>query len=331
MCGNTVIGGVFLMNNNKQQNNKNTKGNNNVKKNENALMIGLYSVVAVLVITAGALTVSTVNSSKNPELAEIEKNVDVESSAVGLNLSNALAETEVGEISDSIYTDSGYTVETKNEEKETNMTPIQLEPTTENNEQNGAIVPKDTNENSNTDADVNTDDSNDSSDVDLFEDEETEPANSDKITVVNDAKDMYTAYSDNSKMTWPIVGDVVMNYSTDAFVYDNTLEQYRTNETMCIKSTVGANVVASTDGEVTNIASDEEKGNYVVVSHGNGWTTTYSQLDNKIYVQTGDIVKEGQTIGHVAKPTKYSVALGPHLGFTVAKESNTVNPVLVLK
>lgn len=57
-----------------------------------------------------------------------------------------------------------------------------------------------------------------------------------------------------------------------------TLDQYRTNDNVCISAEVGDEVKASADGVVSEIVRDDLLGNYVVIDHENGWRTTYSQL-----------------------------------------------------
>lgn len=74
------------------------------------------------------------------------------------------------------------------------------------------------------------------------------------------------------------------------------------------------------------VKTDDERGITVVLNHGNGWQTTYSQLQEDVVVKEGDKVKKGQEIGLVAEPTKYSIALGEHVDFSIAKDGVTVDP-----
>ncbi len=140
-----------------------------------------------------------------------------------------------------------------------------------------------------------------------------------------------TAFNDESMtMLWPVVGDVVMGYSADHSIYDITLEQYRINKNICISAPVGTVVRAGSDGVVKEVNRTRETGNSVVLSHGNGWETTYSQLQDTILVSVGDVVSKGQVIGGVSEPTIYGVLLGSHLEFTVTRDAETVNPETVL-
>ena len=124
----------------------------------------------------------------------------------------------------------------------------------------------------------------------------------------------------------PLAGNIVMDYSADHAIYDATLDQYRTNDHISIGAKKGESVKASEDGTVESVKTDDERGITVVLNHGNSWQTTYSQLQEDVVVKEGDKVKKGQEIGFVAEPTKYSVALGEHVDFSIAKDGVTVDP-----
>ncbi len=124
----------------------------------------------------------------------------------------------------------------------------------------------------------------------------------------------------------PLAGNIVMDYSIDHAIYDATLDQYRTNDHISIGAKKGESVKASEDGTVETVKTDDERGITVVLNHGNGWQTTYSQLQEDVVVKEGDKVKKGQEIGFVAEPTKYSIALGEHVDFSIAKDGVTVDP-----
>ncbi len=139
-----------------------------------------------------------------------------------------------------------------------------------------------------------------------------------------------TPFDGTQSMMWPVIGEIVMPFSPEHSVYDITLEQYRTNTNICIESPVGAVVLASADGTVKEVGYSREKGNFVVIDNGNGWVTTYSQLQDTVLVKAGDVVEKGSILGGVAEPTIYGVLLGSHLEFKVEKDSACVDPQAVL-
>ncbi|MDD3393973.1 MAG: M23 family metallopeptidase [Anaerotignum sp.] len=125
---------------------------------------------------------------------------------------------------------------------------------------------------------------------------------------------------------YPVSGEIVMPYSVDCAIYDATLNQYHTNASISISAAAGDIVKAAEKGTVKEITKDEVKGNSVVIEHENGWLTTYSQLAEDLSVKVGEAVTKGQTIGTVGEPTKYTVALGSHVEFAVAKDGETIDP-----
>lgn len=140
----------------------------------------------------------------------------------------------------------------------------------------------------------------------------------------------FTLFDESKEMTWPVSGQIVMDFSTETSIYDKTLELYRTNDSIAIASPVDSDVIASAEGIVEDIFNDNEKGKSVVINHGNGWKSTYSQLKNEINVDKGQIVKEGQVIGKIGTPSNYSVLLGPHLNFKITKDDVASDPKLIL-
>lgn len=131
-------------------------------------------------------------------------------------------------------------------------------------------------------------------------------------------------------MQWPVKGEIALDYSADALVYDPTLDQYRTNDTVCILADEGSAVKAACDGTVTAVTNDYVKGYTVVINHQDGWSTTYSQLSENVAVAVGDSVEKGQQIGEVANPTKYGAAIGTHLEFKVCQGEFAIDPKVAL-
>ena len=137
-------------------------------------------------------------------------------------------------------------------------------------------------------------------------------------------------FDDPETFLYPVSGEIVMDFSLEAPIYDLTLEQYRTNDSICIKSAYGTPVLASADGTIESISMDENYGQTVVVDHLNGWKTTYSQLQDEVPVYVGQSIKCGDTIGYVNYPTKYSTALGNHLNFKISENGVYIDPETAL-
>jgi len=144
------------------------------------------------------------------------------------------------------------------------------------------------------------------------------------------ADPVFNVFAGNTDMGWPVRGDIVMDFSMDSLIHDVTLNQFRTNDKISIQAHVGTQVRAASDGVVRSVEHDRRLGNTVVIEHGNGWFTTYSQLQDHILVAVGDVVIKDQVIGGVGVPSIFYTLLGSHLSFGVVRDDVAVNPLLVL-
>lgn len=137
-------------------------------------------------------------------------------------------------------------------------------------------------------------------------------------------------FSEEDGLVWPIVGDVLINYSMDQTIYFPTLDQYKYNPAIVIAATQGENISAAADGRVTSVSYDSGTGNTVVMELGNGYELTYGQLEN-ITVSEGSFVHVGDGIGTVAAPTKYYSLEGTNVYFKLTKDGEPVNPMSKLQ
>jgi murein DD-endopeptidase MepM/ murein hydrolase activator NlpD len=140
------------------------------------------------------------------------------------------------------------------------------------------------------------------------------------------ARPIFNHFTAEDTMDWPLFGEVVMDYSTATGVFDETLQEWHTNDGICISAPEGTQVRASADGIVTKVEKTFAEGNIIVIDNGNGWSTTYSQLQDGMLVNEGDVVKTGDIIGGVGSPSIYKVMMGSHLDFKVTKDDATINP-----
>lgn len=137
-------------------------------------------------------------------------------------------------------------------------------------------------------------------------------------------------FSEEDGLVWPIVGDVLINYSMDKTIYFPTLDQYKYNPAIVIAAAQGENISAAADGRVTSVSYDHDTGNTVVMELGNGYELTYGQLEN-ITVSEGSFVHVGDGIGTVASPTKYYSLEGTNVYFKLTKDGEPVNPMSKLQ
>lgn len=133
-------------------------------------------------------------------------------------------------------------------------------------------------------------------------------------------------FSEEESLVWPVVGNVLINYSMDKSVYFETLDQYKYNPAIIIAATEGEQITAATDGVVSNIYESSELGNVIEMDIGDGYKITYGQLKN-IVVNVGQYVSTGQMIAEAAKPTRYYSAEGCNVYFQLTKDGTPENPM----
>ena len=93
----------------------------------------------------------------------------------------------------------------------------------------------------------------------------------------------------------------------------------------------GTTVLAASSGTVLAVQNDDMMGTTVVIDHGNGYQTTYANLQARPTVVAGDSVSAGQIIGAVGTTAAAESAQGPHLHFSVSKDGDAVDPGEYLK
>ena len=84
-------------------------------------------------------------------------------------------------------------------------------------------------------------------------------------------------FKEEDGLVWPIVGDVLVNYSMDKTVYFPTLQQYKYNPAIVIAANKGDSITAAADGRVVSVSYDPAIGNTVVMDLGNGYELTYGR------------------------------------------------------
>lgn len=133
-------------------------------------------------------------------------------------------------------------------------------------------------------------------------------------------------YSSENVMSWPVRGEVIMDYSMDKTIYYPTLQEYKCNPSILIQSEEGTDVAAAFSGTVADVYHDAQLGTVVEMSLGNGYEAYYGQLEN-VDVAVGDTVRQGQIIGTVSTPTRFYSIEGSHLNFRVTRDGEPVDPL----
>ncbi|MBO5879739.1 MAG: M23 family metallopeptidase [Clostridia bacterium] len=126
----------------------------------------------------------------------------------------------------------------------------------------------------------------------------------------------------------PVSGTVTKAHSLSVPVFSSTLEEWRIHTGIDIGTEDGASVFAAFDGEVCAVTSDALLGCTVVVDHGSGVKSYYSNLeDNDLIARVGTLLKAGDLIGEVGDSSISELAEEPHLHFEVKVSDVSVDPL----
>ena len=133
-----------------------------------------------------------------------------------------------------------------------------------------------------------------------------------------DAKDIIATKS----LIIPLKGTITSRYGPRNPT-DPKVSKYHTGIDIAVNT--GTVFIASMEGVVEEVSSEGDYGNHVKITNGDVMTL-YAHC-NKIYVNKGDLIKQGQEIGEVGATGNVT---GPHLHFEIRKENRYVDPELIL-
>ena len=137
-------------------------------------------------------------------------------------------------------------------------------------------------------------------------------------------------FTEDSSLSWPAAGSILMDYSMDGTVYFQTLNEYKYNPALIISSQTGNPVVAAAKGIVESIDVNEETGTTLTMNIGDNYELIYGQL-KEVAVAQGDVVEQGELLGYVSEPTKYYCEEGSNLYFAMKKDGQVTDPCLYLE
>ena len=126
--------------------------------------------------------------------------------------------------------------------------------------------------------------------------------------------------------TWPVDGAVIAPFSVEVLAYDETMRDWRTHSGIDIAAEVGTQVQAVAAGTVAQLYEDDLMGVTVVLDHGEGLQSIYSNLGETMVVQVGDAVQTGDVIGTVGETAVAESGRPPHLHLAMSENDVPVNP-----
>lgn len=124
----------------------------------------------------------------------------------------------------------------------------------------------------------------------------------------------------------PVEGEISKEYAKENLVYSETLEEWTTHLGIDIKAEKTTVVKAAADGKVKSIKTDPRYGLSIIIEHQNGFETLYANLLTSEFVQVGEEVKQGQSIGTVGNTATFEIADDAHLHFEISKNGENLDP-----
>lgn len=122
---------------------------------------------------------------------------------------------------------------------------------------------------------------------------------------------------------WPVEGPISSVFGLRRFFNG---QARRPHTGLDIAAPEGTPIAAVADGNVVEAGDFFFSGNMVFIDHGQGIISYYAHMQ-RIDVQAGDRVTQGQTIGTVGQTGRVT---GPHLHFSVIANRNLIDPLLML-
>ncbi len=129
----------------------------------------------------------------------------------------------------------------------------------------------------------------------------------------------------------PVEGEISKQYAKDNLLYSETLEEWTTHLGIDIKADKTTVVKASADGKVKSIKNDPRYGLSIIIEHQNGYETLYANLLTSEFVEVGEEVKQGQSIGTVGNTATFEILDEAHLHFEISKDGETLDPNQYIK
>ena len=155
---------------------------------------------------------------------------------------------------------------------------------------------------------------------------ESEQANTTKQEEVGEEEEVK-----DPEFAMPVEGEILREFAKDSLVYSATLDEWITHNGIDIAADKTTVVKAAEAGTVKSIKNDPRYGLTIVIEHVNGFSSVYSNLLTAEFVEEGETVEKGQTIGTVGNTATFEIADESHLHFEIMKDNEYVDPELYVK
>ena len=276
-------------------------GNKNNSSIKNALYIG--GSIVLLGLIAFFITIMIYNNN----LEKLYSDLDTEKLGMVTDNTNSLEETN--EIEDKeTSANLGKTIEELENSNQTNIGNTTVTQTVQ-----------ETNQNETKKEEVVKEEKKDSNNKQENQTNQTKPTSSEVKEEVKDPE-----------FKSPVDGEIMKDYAKDNLVYSETLKEWVTHTALDIKADKTTVVKAAADGTVTAIKNDPRYGTTVIIEHTNGFETRYANLLTAEFVNVGEKVTCGQTIGTVGNTASFEILDDYHLHFEILKNGEFLDPKIYI-
>lgn len=129
----------------------------------------------------------------------------------------------------------------------------------------------------------------------------------------------------------PLDGEISKIFSNDKVIYSKTLEMWKTHDGIDVKGNIGDIVYSIERGTVEKIYDDAFYGVTIVINHGQGYKSSYSNLSEDTFINVGDKVKKSQKIGKLGITSIGEIKDEPHLHFMLYENNVISDPSSIFK
>jgi murein DD-endopeptidase MepM/ murein hydrolase activator NlpD len=146
--------------------------------------------------------------------------------------------------------------------------------------------------------------------------------NADNVVYRESERKLYAFTDDYVPSIMPVKEEDVKITSGFGMRMHPILKEKRMHNGIDFSAKMGTEIVATANGTIRSAKSDGAYGNRVIIDHGNGFSTSYNQMQKWI-VEPGQSVKKGEVIGYVGNT---GLSTGPHLHYEIMKDGAYVDP-----
>jgi len=147
---------------------------------------------------------------------------------------------------------------------------------------------------------------------------------------ITETKEQEVKKEKKIEFIYPVEGEIIKEFAKDNLIYSETLKEWITHTGIDIKADKTTVIKASAEGTVIGIKNDPRYGLTVIIEHESGYKTVYSNLLTSEFVNEGDKVDAGETIGTVGTTGIFESAEDAHVHFEILKDNEYQDPITLL-